>query len=104
MNAIPFLEQPELQEVLKYNNIPCYEVAKKVISEETEKGNKILLVGDAGCHPSETCVVIDFAERPKYFYEDLKEDTRANKRYPYLSYSDNKGALQIIFGRIEEND
>ncbi len=100
MNAIPFLEQPELQEVLKYTNIPCYEAAKKVISEETEKGNKILLVGDAGCHPSETWVVIDFSEKPKGVYEDLKEDTRSTKRYPYLSYSDNKGALHITFGRI----
>ena len=46
MNAIPFLEQPKLQEVLNYTGIPCYETAKEVLSEETEKGNKILLVGE----------------------------------------------------------
>lgn len=100
MNAIPFLEKPELQTILNYSSIPCYEEMKKIVLTETEKNNKILLVGDAASHPSETYVIIDFADNPKNSYENLKVSSSKVGAYQYLIYSDNKGALQINFGRM----
>lgn len=102
MNAIPFLTKPTAQEILKYSRIPCYDDAQRIILAETEKNNEILLVGDAGCHPSETYVIIDFAEEPKNQYEKLKSSSYGEVVHQYLSYSDNRGALRINFGRKVE--
>ncbi len=102
MNSIPFLKQPELQELLKCSNIPCYDEMKRIVLVETERNNKILLAGDAACHPSETYVIIDFDGGPKSSYENLKSSSCKAGTYQYLVYSDNNGALQINFGRIAQ--
>lgn len=99
MNSIPFMEAPTLEELLKYSSIPCYEQAKTIVFEETKMNNRIILAGDAAGHPSQTYVIIDFAEEPKGSYADLKIGTNLKGSYQYLMYSDNKGALQINFGR-----
>ena len=102
MNAIPFMRCPTIKELFEYDNIPRYEDMRKIILEEVEKNNKILLVGDAACHPSETYVIIDFAEEPKGLYVDLKDEICKGKTYQYITYCDNKGALRINFRRMED--
>ena len=104
MDVIPFLKKPTVQKVLEYNKIPCYADVQRVILAECEKNNKILLVGDASCHPSETIVYTDFAEKSKNQYDNLKSGKRKDGTYQYLLFSDNAGACQINFGRIVENE
>ncbi len=102
MNAVPWMEQPSIDELFAHgSNIPGFDRAKDIILAETTHNNKILLVGDIGFHPSETVVVIDFAEGPNNEYEGLKTN-RYGRPFQYLSLSDNKGALQVNFGRIDE--
>ncbi|MBQ8781178.1 MAG: hypothetical protein IJZ72_05845 [Oscillospiraceae bacterium] len=102
MMVVPFLDEPELFKLLKYSNIPCYNEMKRIVLAEIEKGNKILMVGDASDHPSETHVIIDFVFEPKCSYENLKSYSNKTGLYQSLTYCDNKGALEITFGRISK--
>lgn len=99
--TVPFLNEPKIHELLKYSSIPCFNEMKKIVLEETKRGNKIVCVGDASGHPSETYVIIDFCFEAKCDYENLKLRSMGTKTYQYLCYSDNKGAFEIDFGRIK---
>lgn len=102
MGVIPFLKKPTAQEILEYTSIPCYADAKRIILAEIENNNTILLVGDAAFHPSTTHVVIDFADKSRIQYDDMKSGSYGDETYQYVLYSDNNGALQINFGRPVE--
>ncbi len=104
MNAVPFMKKPEVSDILKYREkIPAFDKAENIIAEETAKGNIVLHIGDAGCWPSETVVVIDFAEPPKGTYAGTKgKKLKDGREYQYLELGDNKGGLEITFGRIRE--
>ena len=53
--------------------------------------------------PGETVVVIDFADEPQSDYAGIKVKKRkGGAEYKYLVLSDNKGALEVDFGRIKE--
>ncbi len=103
MNAVPFMENPKASDILTYREkIPCFDRAERIIAEEIAKGNRILHIGDKGCMPSETIVVIDFESASKVDYEGMKVSKWGGCEYKYFVLSDNKGAIEFDFGRLKE--
>ena len=103
MNAIPFIDNPDVNEVLEHvrngKHVPCPDRIREVILKEVAKGNVIINVGDAACHPSETCVIVMFAKEAQNNYPDLQRPR--NGTYQGLFFSDNKGAVEIRFGKMK---
>ena len=100
MRAVPYINFPTLEELEPYKDkIPCYDKLKSIIQAETEKGNVVVHIGDAGCMPSETMVIVDFAYEPKCEYENIKVSRMlAAHPYKYLSIGDRKGDTEFDFG------
>ena len=99
MNIIPYMNNPQLADVLKYvRRFPCSIKAENIILNEISKGNTIINVGDAGCMPDETVVVIKFAEAAKEDYPEMKVvELRDGSSYKRLCFSDNSGAVEFRF-------
>jgi len=104
MNAVPMIENPTLEEIREYQGkIPCFELLEEVMSAEIAKGNRVVHIGDAGCHPSETAVILDFVEGPMCEYEGIKSYMYQERElYKYFVVGDNKGCLEFDFGRRKE--
>ena len=103
MNAVPFIENPRVSDIQKYREkIPCFDKAERIMAEEIAMGNSISHIGDIGCTPSETVVVIDFAEESKVNYLETKVGKWKGHEYKYIVLCDNKGALEFDFGRLRE--
>lgn len=103
MNAVPFMDNPKFSDILKYKDkIPCFDKAERIITKEITMGNRIVHIGDAGCMPSETVVVIDFASEAKGAYAETKAGKWGGSEYKYFVLCDNKGALEFDFGRLKE--
>ena len=99
MNVVPHMKFPTLEEVLAYvDKFPCVEKAREVLVNETSLGNVIQEIGDAGCMPDETVVVIDFEQDAKkeYLNGEIKE-LRNGIKYRFVKYLDDWGALYIRF-------
>lgn len=92
MNAIPHMDFPTLELLEQYKDtVPRYDEMIDIIQSETEQGNIVVHIGDAGGMPQETIVVVDFAYEPKCTYEKLKiSRTISNHPYYYLSLYDKK--------------
>lgn len=100
MNAIPHMDFPTLELLEQYKDtVPRYDEMIDIIQSETEQGNIVVHIGDAGGMPQETIVVVDFAYEPKCTYEKLKiSRTISNHPYYYLSLYDKKGDTRLDFG------
>ncbi len=100
MNVVPNMEFPTLEEVLAYvDKFPCAKEARNVLLSETALGNVIQAVGDAGCMPDETIVVIDFTQDAKCDYpESVYKKWGDNKGYRFVNFSDKyNGNLYLRF-------
>jgi len=100
MRAVPYIEFPTLEELEKYKDtIPSYDEMIRIIQAEEEKGNVVVNIGDAGCMPSETIVIVDFAYEPKCEYENIKVSNMiARHPFKYLIIGDRKGDTRFDFG------
>lgn len=100
MNAVPHIDFPTLEELEKYSStIPSYAEMMGIIRAEIEKGNVVVNIGDAGCMPHETIVVVDFAYEPMCEYEKIKVSKNMSAHpFKYLMLGDRKGNTSIDFG------
>ncbi len=100
MRAVQSIDFPLLEDLEKYKyTIPGYDEMISIIQAETAKGNIVIHIGDAGCMPQETIVVVDFAYEPKNDYDQIKTHSLSNNReYKYLISGDRKGSLELVFG------
>ena len=99
MRAVPFIDFPTLKDLEKYKDtIPAYDEMIRVIQAESRAGNMVVHIGDAGCMPSETMVVVDFAYAPTQVYEDIRDGKIGTNEYKYIIIGDNKGGLELTFG------
>lgn len=97
MNAVPYIAFPTMEELEKYKDtIPAYDAMIAIIREETEKGNVVVNIGDAGGMPQETIVIVDFAYEARGKYEKMKTHSYLN--YKYLTLGDRKGDTSLDFG------
>ena len=102
MNAVPHIKFPALEDVLSYvdaDKFPCAEEARSILLAETSLGNVVQAVGDAGCMPDETVVVIDFAQDTKQAYPQSEiKSWSGNMAYRCLKFLDkHNGALYVRF-------
>ena len=101
MNVIPNMKYPEVEQVLAYmsDKFPCAKEAEQLLLEETASGNVLMAVGDAGCMPDETVVVMDFAEDAKKEYPGSEIKALGNdSRYRFVKFLDKRnGVLYIRF-------
>lgn len=100
MNAVPHIHFPTWEELEKYRDtIPCYDEMKSIIMQEVEKGNVVVHIGDAGCMPQETIVIVDFAYEPMCEYEGIKICRNILEHpYKYLTIGERKGDTSFDFG------
>lgn len=100
MKAIPFMENPKVEELLEYiAYIPCPVESKEIILSQAAEGNIIRDAGDAGCMPDETAIIIRYEKATKIAYKGIKVVTLKNgSTYQLLCLSDNKGAVEFRFG------
>lgn len=100
MKAVPHIDFPLLEDLEKYRDtIPGYDEMISIILAESEKGNVVVHIGDAGEMPRETMVIVDFAYEPRCDYEKIKVFRRnAGFEYKYLITGDRKGSTEIDFG------
>ena len=97
MNAVPHIAFPTMNELEKYKEtIPAYDAMITIIREETEKGNVVVNIGDAGGIPQETIVIVDFAYEARGEYKKIKTHRYLN--YNYLLLGDRKGDTSLDFG------
>ncbi|MBP3609794.1 MAG: hypothetical protein J6J42_05595 [Lachnospiraceae bacterium] len=101
MNVIPNMKYPEVEQILVCINdkFPCAKEAEQVILDETAHGNVLTAVGDAGCMPDETVVVLDFAEDAKKEYQGSEiKSWGKDKQYRFVRFLDKQnGVLYIRF-------
>lgn len=100
MNAVPYIHFPTLEELEKYRDtIPGYDDIICIIRAEMAKGNVVVSIGDAGCMPQETLVIVDFAYEPKCEYENIKVcKIMKENPFKYLSVRAKKGDTRLDFG------
>lgn len=104
MKKIPMIKDPTITDIYTYKDIfPCFDRVKKIIEDELAGGNSIALIGDAGCMPDETYIMIDFALMPKCDYPELRTEKWHGDEYKYFSVFDNKGAVCFNFYRLKEH-
>lgn len=100
MNTVPFIDFPTLEELEKYRDtIPSYSEMTDIIRKETKKGNVVVHIGDAGCMPNETMIIVDFAYEPMCEYKNIKVRKQMSAHpYKYLMLGDKKGNTSLDFG------
>ncbi len=104
MNAIPYMEMPEVEEVLSYvkrDKFPCPKETEEIIQTEIAAGNTILVAIDAGCMPDETVVMIKFEKPASREYPGTKTITLEDGRVYKRVYLPDKyhGVMEFRFGR-----
>lgn len=86
MKRIPNINNPSLEVIEEHSiNIPCYKMIKDILIEESNRGNRIIDIGNAGALPDETIIIIRFC---------LQSSEEPQRRI----YSDNNGCVELWFG------
>lgn len=100
MNAVPYIKFPTLEDLEKYKDtIPGFDDMISIIQAEEARGNVVVNIGDAGCMPQETLVIVDFAYEPKCEYENIKVCNMIKDHpYKYLMIRSKKGDTRLDFG------